>query len=81
MLNCMREKYRGSQGADDHEHDAGKHVRSGTCMALRETAVQLRGEEHRTDSLSAAFNNPAEAQELTRRYEKPVPALRHARQP
>jgi transposase InsO family protein len=26
-------------------------------------------EEHRTDSLSAAFNNLAEAQELTRRYE------------
>ena len=38
-------------------------------------------EEHRTDSLSAAFNNLAEEQELTRRYDDAVPALRHAREP
>jgi len=38
-------------------------------------------EEHRTDSLSAAFNNLAEEQELTRRYEALCQRLRHARQP
>ena len=40
-------------------------------IGLQESLWRLGGvpEEHRTDSLSAAFNNLAEQQELTRRYE------------
>lgn len=40
-------------------------------VGLQESLWRLGGvpEEHRTDSLSAAFNNLAEHQELTRRYE------------
>ena len=40
------------------------------CSGLQSALWRLGGvpEEHRTDSLSAAFNNLAEEQELTRRY-------------
>ena len=43
------------------------------CPAGCSTALWRLGgvpEEHRTDSLSAAFNNLAEQQELTRRYDE-----------
>jgi transposase InsO family protein len=41
------------------------------CTGLQAALWRLGGvpEEHRTDSLSAAFNNLAEQQELTRRYD------------
>ncbi len=70
-------------------HSGWRHavvVTSGESFMALSTGLQaalwrLGGvpEEHRTDSLSAAFNNLAEAQELTRRYDDL--SLRHAREP
>jgi hypothetical protein len=65
---------------DDHPEDypdgvlrtLQRHVRQWRALEGPQNALWALGgvpEEHRTDSLSAAFNNLAEAETLTRRYE------------